>query len=252
MANSGSCESLDGQTWQALDHALFRVGSSLAKTLGSLKRPAEATARDLAQWFTDKGLWPRTGGDTAEERHLGASRHKLIQRRPDLCVKYGIPEILDKAEIMRRARGKKQFVSFAEFVVHCVTTSRLEVKTAPAENSILVNNIRGFERELADRCCVRSLAHLRAELMAGCWEFVLDGKSTTDTRSWSELVAASDYVRVVGARRIAYLDWKDSRLRGGTRWIDPRTGTAAGKSVCPPAVRRPWTPPVPAEPADGT
>lgn len=43
-----------------------------------------------------------------------------------------------------------------------------------------------------------------------------------------------------------------TRLRGGTRWTDPRTGTAAGKSVCPPAVRRPWTPPAPAEPAGGT
>lgn len=93
---------------------------------------------------------------------------------------------------------------------------------------------------------------MNAEIEADCWRFTLQGSTTPDPRSWADMLVSGDHARIEHAERVAFLDWKDSRLRGGTRWTDPRTGTAAGKSVCPPAVRRPWTPPAPAEPAGGT
>ena len=76
-----------------------------------------------------------------------------------------------------------------------------------------------------------------------------EGSTAPDPRPWADLLASGDHKRIECAERVAFLDWKDSRLRGGTRWTDPRVGKGP---KCPPAVRRPWTPPATAEPTNGT
>ena len=100
-----------------------------------------------------------------------------------------------------------------------------------------------------DLCQISSIATANAEIEADCWRFTLAGETAPDPRSWVELLASGDHRRIAGAERVASLDWKDSRLRGGTRWTDPRVGKGP---KCPPAVRRPWTPPASAEPTNGT
>ena len=63
---------------------------------------------------------------------------------------------------------------------------------------------------------------------------------TTTTMLATSTSPSGDHTRIALAKRVAFLDWFDSRLRGGTRWTDLRIGKGV---KCSPAVRRPWTPP---------
>ncbi len=221
--------------------------------------PHANSARAIREWIEAHGKRPQQESDDPVERKLGRAIHRLRKIAP---------EYLDTESISRktevRCRTKHQYARLAEIIVllahgwrSSLRTQSLGIETGQGINQCLLGTRSRPKqsRGLAyapDLCLVSSIATGNAEIEADCWRFTLQGSTAPDPRPWAELLASGDHRRIAGAKRVAFLDWKDLRLRGGTRWTDPRTGTAAGKCVCPPAVRRPWTPPAPAEPADGT
>lgn len=128
-------------------------------------------------------------------------------------------------------------------------TKSIGVETgASLSNSLRLAHIRpSASRGLAyafDLCQVDSIASANAEIEADCWRFTLAGADAPDPRPWAELLASGDHKRIASAERVAFLDWQDSRLRGGTRHAFPSDKVGSGhRAYCSPAVRRPWTPP---------
>ena len=251
--------SVKERTERALNGAIVRLRSYRPDLLEKHNIPlssgfseiSEANAHLCRAFYLTHGRWPRRNIDS--ERKLATAVETLRQDRPDLVVKYSLSA--NKSEAQRRAHGKHQFSALAEVVVVCA------VHGAPVErvtewntlSTLLRNTTRGkASRGLnlaADLCQVSSIGRLMSEVRCDCWRFTLQGSTAPDPRPWAELLASGDHRRIAGAERIAFLDWKDSRLRGGTHWTDSRAG---GGSKCPPAVRRPWTPPASAEPTNGT
>lgn len=256
-ADSGTCSSLDGWTWGGLHVALLQVGSSLSNTLGRVHgtRFVE-NARKIVEWHTERGWWPSQTSNNPIEKQLGTALQSLRRCAPHLLG--SIPVSADLSQRTRRIQNKYQFTHLAELIVDFVRNWRMStLKTTSYGSGKTISMALGeasrngeASRGLAhapDLCQVSSIAIANTEIEANCWRFTLQGSPAPDLRPWAELLASGDYARVASAERVAFLDWKDPRLRGGARWTDSRTG-----SVCPPAVRRPWTPPAPAEPADGT
>ena len=257
---SGACESLIGWTWAGLDIALRRVGTYLADVVGNRRLTYSGStysenARKIRVWIDKHRREPSRGSVDPIEQKLGVALGNLRRKAPECCVAEGLSPKADLSEARRHAHGKHQFAQFAEVVVMlacewraAATTKSIGVETGAGLNTLLqcAHNWPSASRGLAyvpDLCQVNSIAAGNAEIEADCWRFTLAGETSPDPRPWSEMLASGDHVRIERAERVAFLDWKDSRLRDGTRWTDPRTGTVAGKCPVSPAVRRPWTPP---------
>lgn len=251
---SGKCPSLGGWTWGALNYDLMRCNSSLSKALTQTISPYKQHARAIREWHETYGQWPRKSNGDATERTLGARYADMRRRAPEYLVNEGIPLAIDFSATIRRGIGKHQFASLAEVVILLGVQWRQSEGANPALNGIMRNaaanksGTRGL-CTVSDRCQVNGITRANAEIEADCWRFTLAGETAPDPRPWAELLASGDHKRIERAERVAFLDWKDSRLRGGTRWTDPRVGKGP---KCPPAVRRPWTSPATAKPTNGT
>ena len=243
----GRCSALGGWTWSALCMALREVGSSLTLALGSRQLK---NARELIAWHAANGRWPRLSVHDAEERRFGAMYAKMRQTAPGVLALHNIPARVSLSASIRDGRGVRQFAKMAEVIVLLARAWRASQRNVAieAENGmnlhktlLHIKDRPGASRGLVqanDRCQVHGMPSANAEIEADCWRFTLTGEIAPDLRSWAELLASGDHKRIERAERVAFLDWKDSRLRGGTRWTDPRVG---GGPKCPPAVRRPWT-----------
>jgi len=249
--------------WPNLDTALRKLGSSLREACGkSAKTTADEWADIVCQFHKDRGFWPRSSSSDSYEAKLGTALSGTLRaRNAELCRARGIPIKGDASSSMRRVRNAEQLELFEVIIFmaqhwRIVQRSMLNYKdlTMQRLNGLFVHSTaepgrtRGIGYAI-DRCQLESLHKINMEIEADCWRFVLQGQDKPDPRSWSDLLVSGDHKRIERAERVAFLDWKDTRLRGGTRWTDQRVGKGP---KCLPAVRRPWTPPAPAEPADGT
>ena len=255
-AASGVCDSLDGCTWGSVDLSLRKVGSSLVKALGRKLIPITESIDEIALWYGKTGRLPRYRAADPCEKRLGSAYQTARKSHPELLREKHIPlcvSSLMRSVITRTGAQKYQYSLLAEIIPALARNWRasfyrghnfkIGADTAKAINAALKLTIsrpgasRGFGFT-SDRCQVSGIACANYEIEADCWRFTLAGETVPDPRPWADLLASGDHKRIECAERVAFLDWKDSRLRGGTRWTDPRVGKGP---KCPPAVRRPWT-----------
>lgn len=234
----GSCPELDGRGWASVDMQLRKKGSTLSLTLGPKKRTYKESVIAARTFFLKTGSWPSPSSSDPSEAALGVALTNAKLRCPELCKAHNVP--LNKH---KKPQNNEQFTSFADFIVYSIRASNFTGKIGGTFAEYVVtkrqrSRSRGFRTP--DLCQVTSLARTNSEIEADCWRFTLDGCDVPDPRPWSELLASGDHKRVVSAERTHYLDWQNSHLDDGVRWTDPRVGTGP---KCPPAVRRPWTPP---------
>ena len=250
-SNSGACESLGGWTWSALSKALRQVGACLANVVGRRLLTYADSACKIRAWYDKNGRWPSKVSDDPIEAKLGAALTYLRRNAPECCIAKGIPLKGDRSAALRRAADKHQFAQLAEVIVmlarhgRATRTQLIGDETGTALNTLLKTAHFRPEKSrglgyVSDLGQINSIPTANAEIEADCWRFALAGEVTPDPRPWSELLASGDHAKISSSERVAYLDWQDSRLRDGTRWTDPRVGFGP---KCPPAVRRPWTPP---------
>ena len=118
---------------------------------------------------------------------------------------------------------KARFTCFGEFV--CIFARNLKINSGDSRTvvegesiSVLMNLLATIiprptiSRGLAyatDRCQVHTLTGLHAEIENECWQFLLAGATSYDTRSWAELFASGDHKLITSANRTYYLDWHD-------------------------------------------
>jgi len=258
---SGASARLDGWTWGGLNAALRLVGTSLTRCLGRLRRTYDESANVLRAWYTTHGRLPCGSTADVNEKRLHTALGTLRHLAPECLEAVGLPVRGDRSASLRRRHNKLQFTQLAEITIMLATHWRATGRTAKlgSDTGAIIDKILGNAHtssirsrglgHVPDLCQVNSITVGNAEIEADCWRFTLAGETTPDPRPWSDLLASGDHARIERAERVAFLDWKDSRLRGGTRWTDPRVGKGP---KCPPAVRRPWTPPASAEPTNGT
>jgi len=63
-------------------------------------------------------------------------------------------------------------------------------------------------------CQATTPARMRAEVERDCWWFTLEGQTTPDPRTWHELRVSGDHAAIVGATRVAYLDFAAQIVAG--------------------------------------
>ena len=236
--------------WSGLDSALRDVGSSLVIVFGKKAIPYADRCVELQEWYAKNARWPSRMADDKRERELARAIESMRKQSPGLLASIGAPLVGDRSRLMRERHNRPQFVSLGEVIVRLarcwrssLKASRVENETGARTNAMLrlaqhnptSSRGLGFVPDLGQ---VDGISAGNAEIEADCWCFTLTNKTAPDPRPWAELLASGDHRRIERAERVAFLDWKDSRLRGGTRWTDPRVG---GGPKCPPAVRRPWT-----------
>lgn len=244
---TGRCASLGGWTWGALDWTLRERNSSLGAAMGRVS-PNIKNAKDIRKWRDDHGRWPRLTAEDPTERRLARAKHNMRATAPKYLESEGIPLKDSRSEVMRQIQNKPQFTLLADVIALLACHWRATQRTAflGKESGAVINDaLRRPEKgrgiaDVPDLCHVTSVAYGNAEIEADCWRFTLTGSTTPDPRPWADLLASGDHKRIERAERVAFLDWKDSRLLGGTRWTDPRVGKGP---KCLPAVRRTWTPP---------
>jgi len=83
---------LNGASWSAANSWLKTQGTSLAALLLKRERQSsEALALAIVAFHKRHGAWPRSSSKDKEESRLGKTLVSLRHRKPDICLRHGIP-----------------------------------------------------------------------------------------------------------------------------------------------------------------
>jgi hypothetical protein len=170
-----------------------------------------ANARAVQAFVAERGFVPSRTASEPNERRLANAMKDVRCLYPALAKEYGFAT--GDAPVRGSINGRvyKRMTFADRLIAHVREAAR------PVGNT--------FHEALVSEplaCQVTTPARMRAELERDCWWFTLEGQTTPDPRTWHELRVSGDYAAIVGATRVAYLDFAAQAVVAGPLKRAPR------------------------------
>ena len=158
-------------------------------------KPVITAAKAVQTFVTARGFLPSSTSADWRERSLARRMTKVREEHPSTAKEYGFAK--GDAPTRPPPNGRAyQRTSFAD---------RLVASVRGAERPT-----NGFPEALANdplACQATTPSRMWAEVERDCWCFTLEGQTSPDPRVWHELRVSGDHAAIVGATRVAYLDF---------------------------------------------
>jgi len=180
---------------------------ALSKTLrarqGRVTKGALANAKRVQAFIAEHGVAPSTRSKCRRERSVADAMNNVRKCYPAVAKAHGFAKGEARTRQAATERVYKR-MTFADRLIAHVREAERPIGTAfPADI---------VSEPLA--CQATTPARMRAEVERDCWWFTLEGQTTPDPRTWHELRVSGDHAAIVGATRVAYLDFAAQIVAG--------------------------------------